>query len=35
MRDPIEHMVTNVALICALLSQEDDDYDDYEEENDD
>ena len=29
MRDPIEHAVTNVALIMALLSAEDDeDYDD-------
>ena len=31
MRDPIEHAVTNVALIMALLSAEDDeDYDDYD-----
>lgn len=30
MRDPIEHAVTNVALIMALLSaEEDDNYDDY------
>lgn len=30
MRDPIEHAVTNVALIMALLSaEEDEDYDDY------
>ena len=33
MRDPIEHAVTSVALIMALLSAEDDD--DYEYEEDD
>ena len=35
MRDPIEHAVTNVALIMALLSAEDDeDYDDYDDDYD-
>ena len=31
MRDPIEHVVTNVALICALLLADDDDDDEDEE----
>lgn len=33
MRDPIEHAVTNVALIMALLSAEDDE--DYDDDYDD
>ena len=35
MRDPIEHAVTNVALIMALLSAEEDDDYEYEEDEDD
>lgn len=37
MRDPIEHAVTSVALIMALLSAEDDEncYDDYYDDYDD
>ena len=35
MRDPIEHVVTSVALIMALLSVEDDEDDEYEEDEDD
>ena len=36
MRDPIEHAVTSVALIMALLSAEDDEnnYDDYDDDID-
>lgn len=35
MRDPIEHAVTSVALIMALLSAEEDDDYEYEEDEDD
>ena len=35
MRDPIEHIITSVVLICVLLSVEDDDDYDYEDVDDD
>ena len=34
MRDPIEHIITSVVLICVLLSVEDDDYEDEDVDDD-